>query len=91
MIVADEPFLALDPSVRSRTVNFILDLCRENGLAFVVISNNLGIVRHMSDRLIVLHQGNVIESGKTDTIFNWPKHPYTKRLLQTYSDLTNTD
>ncbi len=91
VIVADEPFAALDPSVRSRTVNFILDLCRENGLAFVVISNNLGIVRHMSDRLIVLHQGNVIESGKTDTIFNWPKHPYTKRLLQTYSDLTNTD
>lgn len=91
VIVADEPFAALDPSVRSQTVNFIMQLCHDRGLAFVIISSNLGIVRHISDKVLVLHRGNIIESGRTDTVFNWPKQPYTKRLLQTYKDLTRTD
>lgn len=91
VIIADEPFAAMDPSVRSGTVNFILNLCQDRGVAFIIISNNLGIIRHMTDKLIVMHQGNVIESGKTETVFNWPKHPYTQRLLQTYSHMARLD
>ncbi|MCV2883160.1 ATP-binding cassette domain-containing protein [Aestuariibacter sp. AA17] len=84
IIVADEPFAALDPSVRSQTVNLIMKLQRDLGLGFIFISHNLGIVRHISDRILVMQEGNVVESGKTDVIFNWPKSEYTEKLVQSH-------
>lgn len=87
VIVADEPFAALDPSVRSQTVNLLMRLQSELGLGFIFISHNLGIVRHISDRIMVMKNGEVIESGKADVIFNWPKQEYTKRLIQTHQSL----
>ncbi|WP_100642081.1 ATP-binding cassette domain-containing protein [Alteromonas facilis] len=87
IIVADEPFAALDPSVRSQTVNMILRLQRELGLSFVFISHNLGIVRHIADRMIVLENGQIVESGKTDTLFRWPKHDVTKKLISAHQSL----
>ena len=87
IIVADEPFAALDPSVRSQTVNLLMKLQNDLGLGFIFISHNLGIVRHISDRIMVMQHGEVIESGKTDVIFNWPKQSYTKRLIQTHQSL----
>ena len=89
VIVADEPFAALDPSVRSQAVNLLMKLQRELGLGFIFISHNLGIVRHISDKVIVLKDGKVIESGKTDVIFNWPKEQYTKKLVDSYQALVN--
>ncbi|GAC18786.1 peptide ABC transporter ATP-binding protein [Paraglaciecola arctica] len=89
VIVADEPFAALDPSVRSQAVNLLMKLQRDLGLGFIFISQNLGIVRHISDKVIIMKDGKVIESGKTDVIFNWPKDEYTKKLVDSHQALVN--
>ncbi|WP_158968284.1 ATP-binding cassette domain-containing protein [Paraglaciecola sp. L3A3] len=89
IIVADEPFAALDPSVRSQTVNLLMRLQKELGLGFIFISHNLGIVRHISDKVIIMKQGKVVETGKTDVIFNWPKAEYTKKLVEAHQALIN--
>jgi cationic peptide transport system ATP-binding protein len=90
VIVADEPFAALDPSVRSQLVNLLMRLQRDLGLGFIFISHNLGIVRHISDKVIVMKEGKVVESGKTDVIFNWPKDDYTKKLVAAHQALVNS-
>lgn len=87
VLVADEPFAALDPSIRSQTVNLILKLQQEMGLGFIFISHNLGIVRHIADRVIVMENGMIIESGKTETIFRWPQQELTKKLIMAYQSL----
>lgn len=87
VIVADEPFAALDPSVRSQMVNLMMQLQRDLGLSYIFISHNLGIVRHVSDRVLVLQGGEVIESGKTDVVFNWPKSDYMQKLIQAHRSL----
>ncbi len=87
VLVADEPFAALDPSIRSQTVNLILALQQELGLAFIFISHNLGIVRHIADRIIVMENGEIVEEGKTETIFRWPQHVRTKKLVSAYQSL----
>lgn len=87
VIVADEPFAALDPSVRSQMVNLLMKLQRDLGLSFIFISHNLGIVRHISDRILVIQDGRIIESGKTDVIFNWPKTEYTRKLITAHQGL----
>lgn len=89
VLVADEPFAALDPSVRSQIVNLLMNIQRELGLGFIFISHNLGIVRHISDKIIVMRSGKVIESGKTEVIFNWPKEEYTQKLVQAHQALIN--
>lgn len=89
VIVADEPFAALDPSVRSQTINLIMQLQRELGLGFIFISHNLGIVRHISDRTLIMQDGMIIESGKTDVIFNWPKSEYTQKLVTSHQAMAN--
>jgi cationic peptide transport system ATP-binding protein len=89
VIVADEPFAALDPSVRSQAVNLLMKLQRDLGLGVIFISHNLGIVRHISDKVIIMRDGKVVESGKTDVIFNWPKDEYTKKLVESHQSLIN--
>lgn len=89
VIIADEPFAALDPSVRSQAVNLLMKLQRDLGLGFIFISHNLGIVRHVSDKVIIMKDGKVVESGKTEVIFNWPKDEYTKKLISSHQALVN--
>nr|WP_136249911.1 ATP-binding cassette domain-containing protein [Ningiella ruwaisensis] len=84
IIVADEPFAALDPSVRSQTINLILKLQKELGLGFVFISHNIGIVRHISDRVLVMDKGKVIEQGPTKDVFIDPQEPLTQKLIQSH-------
>ena len=84
VIVADEPFAALDPSVRSQTVNLILDIQQELGMAFVFISQNLGIVRHISDKVMIMEKGKVIEAGATQEVFKAPQHALTKKLIDSH-------
>jgi cationic peptide transport system ATP-binding protein len=90
VLVADEPFAALDPSVRSQIVNLLMNLQRELGLGFIFISHNLGIVRHISDKIIVMRHGKIIESGRTEVIFNWPKEEYTQKLVHAHQALINS-
>lgn len=87
IIVADEPFAALDPSVRSQTVNLILKLQNELGLGFVFISHNIGIVRHVSDRVLVMDKGQIIEQGNTEEVFADPKEALTQKLIQSHFNL----
>ncbi|GAA0857743.1 ATP-binding cassette domain-containing protein [Aliiglaciecola litoralis] len=89
VIVADEPFAALDPSVRSQTINLIMKLQMELGLGFIFISHNLGIVRHISDRALILRHGQLVEIGKTEVIFNWPKSEYTEKLVMSHQSLVS--
>ncbi|WP_340677285.1 ATP-binding cassette domain-containing protein [Paraglaciecola sp.] len=89
VLVADEPFAALDPSVRSQIVNLLMNIQRDLGLGFIFISHNLGIVRHISDKIIVMKGGKIIEAGKTEVIFNWPKEEYTQKLINAHQSLIN--
>jgi cationic peptide transport system ATP-binding protein len=81
VIILDEALASLDPSLRSQMINLLLDLQQQMGLAFILISHNLGIVRHFSDEMMVLSKGKVLEYGKTNDILQKPQHKYTKRLI----------
>ena len=81
VIILDEALASLDPSLRSQMINLLLDLQQQMGLAFILISHNLGIVRHFSDEMIVLCKGEVLEVGKTTEVLQRPKHKYTKKLI----------
>lgn len=83
VIILDEALASLDPSLRSQMINLLLDLQQQMGLAYILISHNLGIIRHFSDDILVLYKGKVIESGKTKTIMAKPKHRVTKKLMMT--------
>lgn len=81
VIILDEALASLDPSLRSQMINLLLDLQQQMGLAYILISHNLGIVRHFSDEMIVLQKGVVVESGITDEVLRNPKHKYTRKLI----------
>jgi len=83
VIILDEALAALDPSLRSQMINLLLDLQQQMGLAFVLISHNLGIVRHFSDEIIVLKEGRIVEHGNTQQVLKSPKHKYTQKLIMT--------
>ncbi len=85
VIILDEALASLDPSLRSQMINLLLDLQHQMGLAYILISHNLGIIRHFSDNIIVLSQGEVVESGKTRDVMNNPQHKVTKKLLMNQS------
>lgn len=72
IIVADETFSMLD-SVRSQIINLLLKLQEELGIAYVIVANDLGLVRHISDKVIVMHQGRVVETGTTQSVFANPQ------------------
>ncbi len=80
VIILDEALAALDPSLRSQMINLLLDLQQQMGLAYILISHNLGIVRHFSDDIIVMSHGEVVESGKTIEIMRNPQHKVTQKL-----------
>jgi len=81
VIILDEALAALDPSLRSQMINLLLDLQQQMGLAYILISHNLGIVRHFSDDVMVMSQGKVVESGKTIEVMRNPQHKVTQRLM----------
>jgi peptide/nickel transport system ATP-binding protein len=88
-LVCDEPTSALDVSVQSQILNLMRDLQTRLGLTYLFISHNLAVVRHMSDRLGVMYLGRVVEQGPANEIFESPRHPYTRLLLDAIPDLDN--
>lgn len=81
IVVADEPTSALDTSVKMAVLELLLHAQQANGTALILISHDLGIVRYVADRVIVMHAGEIVEIGPTDAIFAPPYHPYTEALL----------
>lgn len=81
IVVADEPVSALDVSVQAAVTDLLMDIQRENKTTLLFISHDLSIVRYLSDRVMVMYLGHVVELGTTDQVFNPPYHPYTEALL----------
>jgi oligopeptide/dipeptide ABC transporter ATP-binding protein len=86
-LVADEPVSALDVSVQAQILNLLADLRSDFGLTVVLIAHDLSVVRHMTDRVLVMYGGGVVEAGPTREIFDDPRHPYTQELIDSIPTL----
>jgi len=80
-LVCDESVAALDVSIQAQVLNLFIDLREALNLTYLFISHDLGVVRHISDRVVIMYLGRVVETGPTDDIFAAPNHPYTRALL----------
>jgi oligopeptide/dipeptide ABC transporter ATP-binding protein len=86
LIVCDEPVSALDVSIQAQVLNLLKDLQGEFGLTYVFISHGLGAIKYLSDRIVVMYLGKVMETATTAEIFAQPMHPYTEILLDAYPE-----
>lgn len=82
LIIADEPTAGLDVSVQGEILNLMADLQAEHGLGYLIITHNLPVVRHISDRLAIMYLGRIVEDGPTEHVFAAPRHPYTETLVR---------
>jgi peptide/nickel transport system ATP-binding protein len=80
-IVCDESVSALDVSVQAQVLNLLNELKRDFNFTYIFISHDLSVVKFMSDRMMVMQQGRIVESGEADQIYRNPQHPYTKTLI----------
>ncbi|MDP5134470.1 ATP-binding cassette domain-containing protein [Rheinheimera baltica] len=81
LLILDEALTALDPSLRAQIVNLLLDLQQKSGLAYLLITNHLRLVKHIADDLLVLHQGMTLDYGTTAQVFSHPQHDYSRKLI----------
>ncbi len=81
ILVLDEALSSLDPSVRAQTVNLLLSLQERINLSYVLITQHLSLIKHMSDTTLVMDKGEIVESGRTELLFDSPSHRVTKRLI----------
>lgn len=84
IIVADEALNGLDMAMRSQIINLFLELQEEMGVSFVYVSQHLGIIKHITDKIMVMHEGDVVESGETQQVLTSPEHIITQRLVESH-------
>ncbi len=82
LLFADEPVSALDTSVQAQILNLLMEVCRERGMAMVIVSHDIGVVRHMAERTLVLRDGAIVEEGPSQAVFDHPEHPFTRALVE---------
>ena len=82
LLIADEPTTALDVTIQAQILQLIQDLQKEFGMAVLLITHDLGVVANMADEVVVLHRGQVMESGSVTDIFRDARHPYLKALMR---------
>lgn len=88
LIIADEPISALDVSIQAQVINIMRALAQKHNITFLFIAHDLSMVRYVSNRLIIMHKGRIVEKGDTNEIFNNPVHPYTKSLIKASPELS---
>ena len=81
LIVADEPVSALDVSIRAQVLDLLAELQEEMGLSYLFVAHDIGVVRHVSDRIAVMHEGKIVEEGSAEQVCERPLHPYTRSLV----------
>lgn len=81
IVICDEPVSALDVSIQAQIINLLKKLQKELSLTFIFIAHDLSIVKYMSNRVLIMHLGKIVEAGSKDDIYQSPQHPYTKALL----------
>jgi oligopeptide transport system ATP-binding protein len=81
LVIADEPVSALDVSIQAQIINLLDDLQDEFGLTYLFVAHDIGVVRHISDRIAVMHHGKIVEDGTADQVCEHPQDDYTKKLL----------
>ncbi|WP_347334983.1 ABC transporter ATP-binding protein, partial [Ralstonia pseudosolanacearum] len=81
MLVCDEAVAALDVSIQAQILNLFMDLREQLNLTYLFISHDLGVVEHLSDRVVIMYLGRVVESASAQEVFSRPNHPYTQTLL----------
>ncbi|WP_436791905.1 ATP-binding cassette domain-containing protein, partial [Yinghuangia sp. YIM S10712] len=81
LIVCDEPVSALDLSTQARVLDLFLDIQRRTGVAYLFITHDLAVVRHVSHRVSVLYRGDAVETGPAEVVTSRPEHPYTRKLM----------
>jgi cationic peptide transport system ATP-binding protein len=91
IIVADEALNGLDMAMRSQIINLFLELQQEMAISFIYVSQHIGVVKHITDKVMVMHEGQVVEKGITQDIFANPQHSITQRLLESHFDAPTHD
>jgi len=87
IIICDEPVSALDLSIQAQVLDLFADLQEKLGVAYLFVSHDLGVIHHVSDRVVVMKDGRIVEHGAAETVFREPRHPYTRQLLSALPEL----
>ncbi|PNH94933.1 peptide ABC transporter ATP-binding protein [Vibrio diazotrophicus] len=84
IIIADEALNGLDMAMRSQIINLFLELQEEMGVSFIYVSQHIGVIKHITDKVMVMHEGEVVESGNTLEVLSEPQHPITQRMIESH-------